>query len=70
MNVGKVIYITGAPATGKTTLAKLIEEKFEPFMRINYGKALLERRIKTFSELSYEGLRKKSSKIISVEDVR
>mgnify|MGYP000738611375 CR=1 FL=1 len=67
---GKVIYLTGAPATGKTTLARLIEEKFEPFLRIDYGKLLLERKRETFPYLKYEELREKSSKIIKVEDVK
>jgi adenylate kinase len=65
-----VIYLTGAPATGKTTLAKLISEKFEPFLRISYGELLLERKRKTSPDLRYEELRKSSSKIIKAEDVK
>lgn len=62
---GKVILLTGAPATGKSTLAKILETNVEPLRRVSFGQLLFEYKRQTIPDLTYEELRAKSSQIIS-----
>ena len=66
---GKVILLTGAPATGKSTLAKILEENIDPLRRVSFGQLLFEYKRKTIPELTYEDLRAKSAQIVSSKDV-
>lgn len=66
---GKVILITGAPATGKTSLAKALADTVEPLRRISFGQLLFEHKRKIYPTLTYEEMRAKSSQMITPEDV-
>lgn len=67
---GKVILLTGAPGTGKSTLAAQIQRIAEPVRSIDYGLLLLSRlEQRTGSKVSYSQLRKQSSGLISHQDV-
>jgi adenylate kinase len=67
---GKVILLTGAPGTGKSTLAGLIKHGVEPVVSFDYGQLLLdslERR--TGVKVPYVRLRAQSADLIRHQDV-
>ena len=66
---GKVILVTGPPASGKSTLANALVNLIKPLQRISAGQVLLEHKRKTNPALTYEDLRVQSSDIISAEDI-
>ncbi|MBZ5671050.1 MAG: AAA family ATPase [Acidobacteriia bacterium] len=62
--------LTGAPGTGKSTLAGLIQQIVKPLQTVDYGQLLLERlEQRTGSRISYSQLRKLSSDVVSHKDV-
>jgi adenylate kinase len=68
---GKVIMLTGAAGTGKSTLARSALTQIKPLHKIDFGRLLLERKIQQgHSDLTYDRLRELSSKMITREDVR
>ena len=67
---GKVIMLTGAAGTGKSTLARECSARIRPLQRVDFGQLLLERIQKTHSGVTYDQLRSQSSAIITAEDVR
>jgi adenylate kinase len=67
----QVVYLTGPPATGKTTLCAMIAKMLQPLRVFSYSKVLAEhvgRRSKT--SLSQDDIRRESGRIITPEDVR
>lgn len=66
---GKVIMLTGAPATGKSSLARLLKTKQSNLESIDYGKLLLLEKQKTIPNLTYDELRKRSADLITAQDV-
>jgi adenylate kinase len=67
--LGKVILLTGAPGTGKSTLRKILGERIALLEHFDYGQLLLRRRELVAPRISYEQLREQSAAIISPEDV-
>lgn len=68
---GKVILLTGAPGTGKSTLAGVIQRIIKPLQTVDYGQLLLERlKKRTGSRISYSQLRRQSSDVISHLDIQ
>jgi adenylate kinase len=68
--VGKVILLTGAAGTGKSTLVGRMQRTVDPLRSVDYGQLLLERlQQRTGSKVSYTQLRKLSSDLISHRDV-
>lgn len=66
---GKAILLTGAAATGKSTLAKVVTAKLRPIHRVDFGKLFLARRIaQGAADLTCEGLRSQSGRVITSED--
>lgn len=65
-----MIYLTGVPASGKTSLATRLEERIKPLIRLDYGQTILEHKQRLLKNMKYDDLRKKSSSIIYIEDVR
>jgi adenylate kinase len=66
-----VVYLTGAPAAGKSTLLGALSKVLTALVPFSYSKHLaahVERR--TSSAVSEDGIRTKSSAIVTVEDVR
>jgi adenylate kinase len=69
--VGKLVLLTGAPGTGKSTLAGVIQRIIKPVQSVDYGHLLLERLKKRMgSGISYSQLRRQSSDVISHLDVQ
>ena len=66
-----VIYLTGGPASGKTSLGKMLQKMVEP-LRVFHYSALLTEYINKKRSLALEerNLRADSAKIIMVDDVR
>jgi adenylate kinase len=68
---GKVVMLTGAAGTGKTTLARAATTSIRPLQRVDFGQLLLERKItQGLTGLNYEQMRTESARLISREDVR
>lgn len=61
--------MTGAPASGKTTLAMTLAQHVRPLRCIDFGQLLLDRLKAVGPELSYERMRSESSGVISPIDV-
>ncbi len=67
---GKLVLITGAAGTGKSTLVRTLLERGRPFKRVDYGQLLLEHKLrKTGVEVGYDELRRDSASVISPQDV-
>jgi len=67
----KIIYLTGAPATGKSTLTENLSQQLPDAVVFTYSKELLDcvqRRTKLIS--TQDDLRRESAKIITREDVQ
>lgn len=64
----RAFYLTGAPASGKTTFAKKLQERVSQLKIVDYGGLLLESKKRT-STITYEDMRSESSKVISAADV-
>src|ERR1700756_4199882 len=67
--MGKVILLTGAPGTGKSTLRRSLESRISGLQHFDYGELLLRRKEQEGVVLRYEELREQSSSVISPKDV-
>jgi len=65
----QVVYLTGAPASGKSTLLRALAESITPLLPFSYSKALAERVSGQGSDLAEADLRARSSAIVSPQDV-
>lgn len=71
MDKYQVVYLTGAPATGKSTLAKRLQSKLSQVRIFSYGELLTQRlNQKHAASFSQSTIREKSGKIITDDDVR
>lgn len=61
----KLIYVTGAPASGKTTLISNLETKIQPCKAIGYGTLIRDALAREGTDTAYSDLREKSSKVVS-----
>jgi adenylate kinase len=67
---GKVVLITGAAGTGKSTLVTSLLGGARPFKRIDYGQLLLEHKAKQAGiQITYDELRRDSAAVITPDDV-
>lgn len=65
-----VIYLTGAPAAGKSTLAEQLKQAITPIEVFNYGHELTRYlKEKRGQPIAQDDLRKLSSQVITPEDV-
>jgi adenylate kinase len=67
--MGKVILLTGAPGTGKSTLRRSLEPCIADLQHFDYGELLLRRKKQQGTILSYSELRDQSSSVITSADV-
>lgn len=66
----EVIYLTGPPATGKSTLVAVLEERFQPMKAFVYSKVLADYLSeKSLNQYSQDELREKSARIIAPQDI-
>lgn len=66
----RLIYLTGAPATGKSTLTENLQQLLPDTVVFTYSKELLGHvRVKSAAAETQDDLRRKSSEIITREDV-
>jgi adenylate kinase len=67
---GKVILITGAAGTGKSTLVRSLLERAQPCKRVDYGELLREyKRSRTGVDIKYNDLRRESARVVSAQEV-
>jgi adenylate kinase len=65
-----VVYLTGAPAAGKSSVAEQLKHAISPVEVFNYGQELTRYLAgKTGAALGQDELRKQSSRLITPEDV-
>lgn len=67
--MGKVILLTGAPGTGKSTLRRSLESCIPGLQHFDYGELLLRRKEQQGLSLRYDEMREQSSSVISSQDV-
>ena len=71
IGTGKVILLTGAANSGKSTLAREASAAIRPLYKVDFGQRLLElKKSRGYPDLTYEQLRNRSAQIITPEDVR
>lgn len=63
-------YLTGAPASGKTTLAHALLDAVRPLELFEYGARLTESLTSRHRNLLQEDVRARSASIVTTEDVR
>ena len=66
----KTIYLTGAPASGKTTVGGQLEACEKPVLIWRYGERLRQYLQERQSDIAYEAMRQESSSIITADDIR
>ena len=72
MNKGQyeVIYLTGPPASGKSTLVAVLEERLQPMKAFVYSKVLAEYLSqKSLDQFSQDHMREMSARLITPEDI-
>src|ERR1700720_3310496 len=67
--MGKVILLTGAPGTGKSTLRRLLKTRVAGLQDFDYGQLLLNRKRLEGAHLDYEEMRQQSAAVIAPQDV-
>jgi adenylate kinase len=67
--MGKIIYLTGAPATGKSTLTRNLSEKADQVMVFTYSKELARIVSSRVGDIDQKDLREQSAKLITRDDV-
>jgi adenylate kinase len=67
--MGKVVLLSGAPGTGKSTLRKLLVPEIVNLQHFDYGELLLRRKHQEGTTLSYAELREQSATVVSYSDV-
>ncbi|QGL59387.1 hypothetical protein ALQ80_02789 [Pseudomonas coronafaciens pv. oryzae] len=68
--MGKIIYLTGAPATGKSTLTERLAELSSRITVFTYSKELARVISTRVGPISQADMREKSARLITREDVR
>lgn len=66
----QVVYLTGAPATGKSTLTKNLSKAINPLKVFSYSRRLADLiSQRSTSNISENNLREQSAKIVTIEDI-
>jgi len=68
--MGKIFLLTGAPATGKSTLRKNLVDQISSLVAFDYGQLLLDQKRGEGIDLTYESMRSNSSNVISFRHVK
>jgi adenylate kinase len=64
-----VVYLTGAPAAGKSTLSQSLKKRVQPLAVFEYGQQLTAHLARRVPTLAQTDLRAKSSRIATPEDI-
>jgi adenylate kinase len=67
--MGRVVLLSGAPGTGKSTLRKSLGTAIAGLQHFDYGELLRRQKAKQGSAITYEQLREQSASVISADDV-
>jgi adenylate kinase len=67
--MGKVVLLSGAPGTGKSTLRRSLEPSINGLQHFDYGELLRRQKAEQGSAITYEELREQSASVISPQDV-
>ncbi|MBA3916492.1 MAG: AAA family ATPase [Acidobacteriales bacterium] len=67
--MGKVVLLSGAPGTGKSTLRKSLGPAIAGLRHFDYGELLRSQKAEQGSVITYEQLREQSASVISAQDV-
>lgn len=67
--MGKVVLLSGAPGTGKTTLRLSLGSSIAGLQHFDYGELLRRQKAEQGSVVTYEQLREQSASVISAHDV-
>jgi adenylate kinase len=67
--MGKVILLTGAPSTGKSTLRRNLVARIHGLTDFDYGELLRQKKAREGTTISYEQLRNQSASVIQPTDV-
>lgn len=65
----EVVYLTGAPAAGKSTVSRTLQERVSPLAVFEYGQRLTQYLSRTSAGFSQENIREQSARIVRPEDV-
>lgn len=69
-SMGRVIYLTGAPATGKSTLCANLQQRAAKLLVLSYSRMLRDHvRQRDGADIGAVEIRKQSSRVIAREDV-
>lgn len=67
--MGKVILLTGAPSTGKSTLRRNLVARIHGLTDFDYGELLRQKKAREGTSITYEQLRHQSASVIHPADV-
>ena len=65
----KIVYLTGPPASGKSTLGSALAQSVHPLMWLSYSRMLSEHLAARGRNVTHDRLRSESSSIISADDI-
>ena len=67
--MGKIVLLSGAPGTGKSTLRKSLAPLVAGLQHFDYGELLRRQKANQGTEITYDQLREQSASVISAHDV-
>ena len=65
----QAVFVTGAPAAGKSTLVRELAPLVTPLKVVEYGTLLLERLRETLPDLTHDELRSRSAEVVSASSI-
>ena len=65
----EVVYLTGAPAAGKSTVSRALQERISPLAVFEYGQRLTQYLSRSDAGLTQDQIREKSARVVRPEDV-
>jgi adenylate kinase len=65
----EVVYLTGAPAAGKSTVSRALQERVSPLVIFEYGERLTQYLSHQDESLTQDQIRARSARVVRPEDV-
>jgi adenylate kinase len=66
----EVVYLTGAPAAGKSTVSRALQERVSPLVIFEYGERLTQYLSHQDESLTQDQIRSRSARVVRPEDVQ